>query len=99
MVEIVTSATFDRWLLGLRDPRGKARVLARVERLAGGFLGDVQPVGQGISELRIHFGPGYRVYFMQRGQTLILILAGGDKSSQDRDIARAKAIANDWRDE
>jgi putative addiction module killer protein len=73
---------FARWLRGLRDLRAKAIVQARVERLIGGNPGDVRPVGAGVSELRINLGPGYRVYFQQRGSVLIILLAGGDKSTQ-----------------
>ncbi len=96
MTEVVTSATFDRWLTNLRDSRGRAKVLVRIERLAAGNPGDVKPVGQSVMEMRIAFGPGYRVYFTRRGTALILLLAGGDKSSQDGDIATAKTIALEW---
>ena len=98
VVDIVRSATFDEWLARLKDARGRARVLVRIDRLALGNAGDVRPVGSGISEMRIDFGPGYRVYFMQRGPALIVLLAGGDKSSQAGDITTAKSVAAQWRD-
>ena len=98
MVELIKSTTFDRWLADLRDKRAVARILARLDRLAVGNPGDVKPVGEGISEIRIDYGPGYRVYFLQRGLLLIVLLCGGDKSTQDRDIARAKALAAQWRE-
>lgn len=96
MVEIVSSETFTHWLDALRDLRGRAIILVRIERLASGNPDDARPVGGGIRELRIVFGPGYRVYFKPVGDRLIVLLAGGDKDSQPADIARAKAIAKDW---
>ncbi len=96
MVEIVRSGSFDAWLTGLKDRVGRARVLVRIDRLAAGNAGDVQPVGEGVSEMRIHFGPGYRVYFTMRGPLLIILLVGGDKSTQAADISKAKAIAASW---
>jgi putative addiction module killer protein len=84
---------FARWLRGLRDLRAKAIVQARVERLIGGNPGDVRPIGSGVSELRINYGPGYRVYYQQKGSTLIILLAGGDKSSQVIDIEEALMLA------
>ncbi len=96
VVEVVTSATFDRWLRRLKDRRAAARVLIRIERLAAGNPGDVKPVGQGISELRIDYGPGYRVYFLREGDRLILLLTGGAKPTQDADIRTAHAIAETW---
>lgn len=84
---------FSDWLKALQDRRAAARIAARTDRLSRGLFGDVAPVGGGVSELRIHCGPGYRVYFVQRGDVLIVLLCGGDKSSQSRDIARAKALA------
>ena len=89
MVEVRQTERFVRWLEDLRDLRGRAKVLARIERLIGGNPGDVRPVGSGVSELRINYGPGYRVYYLQRGTTLIILLAGGDKSSQVKDIDEA----------
>lgn len=96
MVEVITSATFDRWLQKLKDRRVVARVLIRVDRLANGNPGDVKPVGRGVSELRINYGPGYRVYFLREGDRLILLLTGGDKSTQDADIRAAHTIADTW---
>jgi putative addiction module killer protein len=96
MIEIIKTDTFDRWLHDLRDIRAKARVETRIRRLSLGNPGDVKPVGEGVSELRIDYGPGYRVYFMQRGPVLVVLLCGGDKGSQDRDIALAKTIARQW---
>jgi len=97
MVEVVKSATFDRWLRRLRDRQAVARIQVRVDRLVAGNPGDVRSVGAGVSELRISYGPGYRVYYLQEGQRLILLLCGGDKSTQDRDIEAALAIAATWR--
>ena len=97
MVEVVRSATFDRWLRRLKDRRAAARVQVRIDRLAAGNPGDVKPVGSGISELRIDYGPGYRAYYMKEGQRLILLLCGGDKSSQQKDVEEAKRIAADWK--
>ena len=88
--------TFRRWERKLRDPKAKALIAARVLRVANGLMGDVSPVGDGVSELRIHYGPGYRIYFRRRGDELILLLCGGDKSTQDRDIAIARRLAVEW---
>jgi putative addiction module killer protein len=93
MVQVRQTERFVRWLEGLRDLRGRAKVLARIERLIGGNPGDTKPVGSGVSELRINFGPGYRVYYLQKGITLIILLAGGDKSSQSKDIQTAIQLA------
>ena len=98
MVEVVKSTSFESWLTGLKDGQARLRVIARIERLADGNAGDVKPVGSGVSELRLDFGPGYRVYFMQRGALLIVLLAGGDKRTQDADIKRAIKIARDWKE-
>ena len=89
MIEIRKTEQFAKWLDNLSDIQAKARVLVRIERLASGNAGDVKPVGEGVSEMRIDYGPGYRVYFVQRGSKLIILLAGGDKSSQSRDIKAA----------
>jgi putative addiction module killer protein len=86
MVEIRKTELFAKWIDNLCDVQAKARVLVRIERLASGNAGDVKPVGEGISEMRIDYGPGYRVYFIKRGNELIILLAGGDKSSQTADI-------------
>lgn len=96
MVEVVRSATFDRWLRKLGDRRAVGRILVRIDRLAAGNPGDVKPVGQTVSELRIDYGPGYRVYFMRDGDRLILLLNGGDKSTQNADIKAAYDIARAW---
>lgn len=93
MVEIRKTELFAKWIDNIRDIQAKARVLVRIERLASGNAGDVKPVGEGISEMRIDYGPGYRVYFMQRGSEFIILLAGGDKNSQSRDIKAALRLA------
>lgn len=93
MIEIRKTEVFARWIDGLSDLRARARVLARIERLAMGHPGDAKPVGEGVSEMRIDYGPGYRVYFKRRGRTLVLLLAGGDKSTQARDIRTAMRLA------
>jgi putative addiction module killer protein len=98
MVELIKSATFDRWLTELRDRQAKARIEVRLRRLSLGNPGDVKPVGDGISEMRIDHGPGYRVYFMRRGVLVVVLLCGGDKSSQQKDIAQAKLIAEQFED-
>jgi putative addiction module killer protein len=95
MFEVRQTERFAAWLDGLRDRRARLRIAARLLRLEAGLFGDVKPVGEGVSELRIDYGPGYRVYFVQRGQTLLIILCGGDKGAQDRDIAAAKLIAKE----
>jgi putative addiction module killer protein len=93
MLELIKSATFDRWLSSLRDPKAVARIQVRLDRLSMGNFGDVKPVGSGISEMRIDYGPGYRV-----GRLLVLLLCGGDKSTQSKDIQQAKAIATQWKE-
>ena len=95
MIEIRKTEFFARWLDDLRDMRARARVQVRIERLAVGNPGDVRPVGEGVSELRIDYGPGYRVYFKRYGRELIILLAGGDKSSQTKDIKAALRLARD----
>jgi putative addiction module killer protein len=95
MIEIRKTKVFAKWIDGLRDVRARARILVRIERLAGGNPGDVKPVGGGVSELRIDHGPGYRVYYVQRGQELIILLAGGDKRTQNRNIQTAIRLAQD----
>ena len=92
MNELLRTPEFDEWLRALRDVAGKARILARLRSAALGNFGDCEPVGDGVSEMRIHAGPGYRVYYTRRGRTAYLLLCGGDKSSQQRDIRRAKAL-------
>jgi putative addiction module killer protein len=96
--ELRKTALFAQWLDGLRDLRARARVQARLERLAGGNPGDVEPVGEGVSELRINYGPGYRVYFKQRGRQTIILLAGGDKRTQAKDIKTALGLARNLLD-
>ncbi|RYE82121.1 MAG: type II toxin-antitoxin system RelE/ParE family toxin [Hyphomicrobiales bacterium] len=93
MVEIRRTRIFAEWLAALSDRNARARIEIRIDRLALGNAGDVKPVGGGVSELRIAYGPGYRVYFVQRGDLLVILLCGGDKPSQDRDIGLAKALA------
>ena len=93
MIEVRETDEFSTWLRGLRDHRAKAKIAARIQRLAHGNLGDVKPVGGGVSELRVHYGPGYRIYLVERGKAMIIVLAGGDKSTQTRDIKAAKALA------
>lgn len=95
MLQVQQTEAFADWLTGLRDRRARARILDRIVRIQGGNLGDVSPVGEGLSEARIHYGPGYRLYFIRRGQDLIILLCGGDKSTQARDIERARTMANE----
>ena len=94
MLEVRKTDTYAKWLDGLRDIHARARVQARVERLAAGNSGDVKPVGEGVSELRIDYGPGYRVYYTMRGRTLIILLAGGDKRTQAANIKTALRLAH-----
>lgn len=96
MLELKQTATFAKWESRLQDKRARTIIAARLMRLAAGMPGDVEPVGEGISELRIHYGPGYRVYFQQRGTLLIVLLCGGDKGTQSRDIAAARKLAKAW---
>jgi putative addiction module killer protein len=93
MFEIRKTEQFSEWLDALRDIKARARVQARIERLSLGNAGDVKPVGAGVSEMRIDYGPGYRVYFKKVGQTIIILLVGGDKSSQNSDIKTALTLA------
>ncbi len=93
MIEIRKTEVYALWLDGLRDLNARARIQARVERLAAGNAGDVKPVGEGVSELRINYGPGYRVYFTMRGRELVVLLAGGDKGTQTTDIKTALHLA------
>jgi putative addiction module killer protein len=93
MIDMKKTDVFVQWLDELRDIRARARVQARIERLAAGNPGDVKPVGDGVSELRIDYGPGYRVYFTRRGNEVVILLAGGDKSTQDTDIKTAQGLA------
>ncbi|MDZ7642177.1 MAG: type II toxin-antitoxin system RelE/ParE family toxin [Desulfurivibrio sp.] len=93
MIEVRTTARFTKWFRSLKDRRAKARIQARIDRVEMGHFGDVAPVGEGVSELRIFYGPGYRVYFVQKDAVVVILLSGGDKSSQKADIAKAKEIA------
>ncbi len=93
MVEIRKTAIFAKWFASLKDRKAKARIQARIDRVELGSFGDVAAVGDGVNELRIFYGPGYRVYFIQRGAVVVILLSGGDKGSQQADIARAKEIA------
>ncbi|RKP50677.1 type II toxin-antitoxin system RelE/ParE family toxin [Trinickia fusca] len=94
-IELKQTETFRKWRARLKDGRARALIASRLDRLAFGYAGDVEPVGQGISELRIHYGPGYRIYFQKRGDTIVILLCGGTKSGQARDIELAKRLANE----
>jgi putative addiction module killer protein len=93
MLEVRQTGTFAAWFRGLRDRQAKARILVRIDRLSLGNPGDVRPVGEGVSELRIDYGPGYRVYFVQRGTSVVVLLAGGNKRAQRQDIGIALETA------
>jgi putative addiction module killer protein len=95
MIEVRQTKAYSQWFNALRDRQARARIDVRIRRLSMGNPGDVKPVGRGVSELRIDYGPGYRVYFIQRGDALIILLAGGDKSTQDQDIKIALDLAKD----
>ncbi|MEY3520941.1 MAG: hypothetical protein RLZZ177_1656 [Pseudomonadota bacterium] len=98
MFQIRKTDVYARWLDGLNDLTGRARILVRIERLAAGHPGDMKPVGDGVCELRMHFGPGYRVYFIQNGREIVILLAGGDKSSQSVDIKTALKLAKNLKE-
>ena len=98
MLQIRKTDVYANWIDGLRDQQGRARILVRIERLAAGHAGDVKPVGNGVSELRVDFGPGYRVYFTSRGREIVILLAGGDKSSQNKDIQTALKLAKNLKE-
>ena len=98
MVRIEKTETFDRWMTRLKDRRAIARITIRIDRLASGNAGDVRPVGEGVSELRIDYGPGYRVYFVRRGNVLVVLLCGGEKNSQKKDIDIARRLAREWKE-
>jgi putative addiction module killer protein len=98
MYTLVRSSEFDLWLAALADQKAKARILARLMSASFGNFGDYESVGDGVSEMRIHQGPGYRVYFMRAGTTVYVLLIGGDKSTQKTDIVRAKKLAREWKD-
>jgi putative addiction module killer protein len=93
MKSIHTTDTFDLWFASLKDSQAVRRIQVRIDRAEDGNFGDCEPVGEGVSEMRIHYGPGYRVYFIQRGLEIVILLAGGDKSTQSRDIKLALEIA------
>ncbi len=95
MYTFITSSVFDDWFTNLQDPIGKARILARIRSAELGNFGDSEPVGDGVSEMRIHIGPGYRVYYIRTGKTVYVLLCGGDKATQRRDISQAKLIAKE----
>lgn len=95
MLQVRRTAEFIDWLVNLRDVAGRARIAKRIDRIAAGNFGDAKSVGDGVSELRFTFGPGYRVYYARRGDVVVILLCGGDKDSQARDIERAKAMAQE----
>jgi putative addiction module killer protein len=95
VLEVRRTDLFLSWFRGLRDRAAAQRIAVRIDRMELGNLGDVQPVGEGVSEARIHYGPGYRLYFVRRGDVVIVLLCGGDKSTQARDIERAKQLAKE----
>jgi len=99
VVEVVRTDEFDTWIEKLKDLRGKARIIRRLDRLAAGNPGDVRPIGSGLSELRIDAGPGYRGYYLRDADRVIVLLCGGDKSTQPQDIARANKLAEEWRND
>ena len=98
MIELKQTETFRKWRMRLKDKKVLGLIASRLDRLAFGHLGDVEPVGNGISEMRIHYGCGYRIYFHKRGKTIIVLLCGGDKSTQAKDIKIAKQLATEWRE-
>lgn len=99
MVEVVRTEDFDQWLRKLKDKAGRLRILKRIDRLVNGNPGDVKSIGSGVSELRLDVGPGYRVYYLRDGDVLILLLCGGDKSTQQNDIDKAHRLAEQWRND
>ncbi|NWD76387.1 type II toxin-antitoxin system RelE/ParE family toxin [Pseudomonas gingeri] len=99
MIEIIRSAVFSDWLDELSDSRARVRVQVRIDRMAEGNFGDVKSLGDGLSEVRINYGPGYRVYFTYQGRHLVILLCGGDKNSQRRDIKQASLIAKAWKEQ
>jgi putative addiction module killer protein len=96
MLDLKQTEQFRRWRTRLKDERARALIASRLDRLAYGHTGDVAPVGDGVSELRIHYGPGYRIYFHRRGNTVVILLYGGDKGSQAKDINAAKRLLAEW---
>jgi len=97
--ELKQTITFQKWRTKLKDQRIRAVIASRLDRLAFGHVGDAEPVGEGVSELRIHHGPGYRVYFCKKAHTMIILLCGGDKNTQESDIKTARKLAREWEDE
>lgn len=98
MVEVFSTRSFDEWLRRLKDRQGRLRILARIDRLANGNPGDAKTVGHGVWELRLTYGPGYRIYYTQDGDRIVLLLWGGDKSTQSQDIEKAQLLAAQWRE-
>jgi putative addiction module killer protein len=98
MLELVSTPVFELWIEGLRDRQARQRIAARLTRLQAGNPGDVKSLGDGVSELRIDYGPGYRIYFTKRGRLIVLLLCGGDKSTQAKDVKKATALAKEWED-
>ncbi len=98
MLELKQTEIFRKWRTKLKDERARTLIASRLDRLAYGHIGDVAAIGDGISELRIHFGPGYRIYFQKRGEVVIVLLCGGDKGSQAKDVKTAKRLAEEWSD-
>ena len=96
MIELKQTETFRKWFAKLQDERAITAIVSRLARLTSGHTSDAQPVGKGVSELRIHYGPGYRVYFQRRGNTIIILLCGGDKKTQNSDIKTALRLADEW---
>jgi putative addiction module killer protein len=97
MIKVIQSERFRKWVSGLHDHRAQAQIASRLTRLSKGMFGDTASVGEGVTEIRIHFGPGYRLYYTQRGATIVLLLCGGHKSTQAKDIRLAKRLAREWR--
>jgi putative addiction module killer protein len=95
MLQVRQTTTYSSWFSKLRDKAAKVRIDIRIRRLSLGNPGDVKPVGEGVSELRVNFGPGYRIYFVQKGEEFVVLLAGGDKSTQEQDISTAKSLARE----
>jgi putative addiction module killer protein len=98
MVELTQTELFRKWRTKLKDERARGLIASRLDRLAYGHAGDARPVGEGISELRIHHGPGYRIYFQRRGNIVVILLCGGNKSTQARDIKTARRLVDEWND-
>ena len=96
MFEVTKSETFNKWLKGLRDRRAVVKIAARIDNIGNGNFGDVEPVGEGVSESKIHYGPGYRIYFKQVGSVVIVVLAAGTKGTQSKDIKKAKELAKEY---